>query len=136
MLLSYETRVWVPTRPKSSQGRGRFAEYEESIRAATRPKFAVPLTCPVEITIVFADWEKRPDVGNIEKVIVDALEGVAIVNDRQVRKVSAAVVDQTMRQMMGENHRTFQQLLKGECFMIRIMADPPVPSIIDEVPSS
>ena len=130
-----EVRLWIRGLPKSEQNKGRFAEYTERIRAEARTKFAEPLTTSVEVKILFKDRKCRPDVDNVEKKIVDALQTVAIVDDRQVRKKTSAVIDEEVVGIVGDKHQTLARLHRGEEFLIIIVIDR-IPSIAMEVESS
>ena len=59
--------------------------YVERIKSAAQREFVAPVAGPVEITIVFKDWSSRPDVDNVEKVAIDALKGIVLIDDKQVR---------------------------------------------------
>ena len=132
-----EYRIWVDGRPSSSQGKGRLTrlEYVERIQEAARAMFTTPITVPVEITIVFKNWDTRPDVDNVEKRAIDALKGIAIVDDGQVRKATKATIDEGIIDIIGDDHLTFAQILTGDQVLIRILVDPE-PTIAWEVKSS
>ena len=83
------------------------------------------MTTGVEVRILFKDWKFRPDVDNVEKKIVDALKGVAFVDDRQVRYRTAAIVNDAVVASAGDGHLTFDRLQRGKEFLIIIILDPP-----------
>jgi len=120
--------------PKSLQSKGNFAAYRERIQAVARTRFTAPVTEAVEVDILFRDHDARPDVDNVAKTIIDALKGVAIPDDRQVRRVAIGVIDDAIVQMT-ENHLTFQQVVAGDAFLVIVRINPPRPSVLD-VPSS
>jgi Holliday junction resolvase RusA-like endonuclease len=121
-----ERRIWVDGVPKSSQGKAKMNRaYVERIKSAAQREFVAPVAGPVEITIVFKDWSSRPDVDNVEKVAIDALKGIVFIDDKQVRKVTTATIDDCIIDLTGDDHRTFRQILGGEKFLIRILVDPP-----------
>jgi hypothetical protein len=132
----YEVRLWIDGRPKSGQNKGSFREYTERIQAVARRGFPEPVRTPVEVRILFGDWKFRPDVDNPEKKIVDALNGVAFVDDKQVRYRTSAVVDDAVVATGGDEHRTFARLRRGEEFLIIVVVDRPTPSIAMEVETS
>ena len=132
-----EFRIWITGLPKSAQSKDKIARaYVERIREAARAKLtAGPVLSPIEVTIVFADWASRPDVDNVDKRVIDALKGIAFVDDRQVTKVTIGVLDHATAAAAGERHFTFQRLIRGEEFLIRILVEP-TPTISWDVESS
>jgi hypothetical protein len=88
-------RVWVYQRP------GLKAKGKETYMAALREEAARHVATPiasndVELSVVYSTTSplgERADVDNILKPTLDALKGVAYVDDRQVRAVSSRVFD-------------------------------------------
>jgi hypothetical protein len=69
--------------------------YYEAVREAAKSVIASPITTDdIEIEIAYAtDVKKtnRKDTDNVNKPTLDALEGVAYLNDRQVRSVNCTL---------------------------------------------
>ena len=121
-----ETRVWVQGFPKSQQGSS-FDRYRKKIRRAAQEKFSAPLDGQVEVEVVFADKrERRPDVDNVVKPIVDALKGVAYHDDSQVVSATANLIPvrDDLRVDGGKPHNTFVRLFDQDEFLIRIRERP------------
>jgi Holliday junction resolvase RusA-like endonuclease len=133
-LLQNEYRFWVRGAPLSLQSdKKHSAAYEERIQAAAKGKIPGPFpNARIEITIVFGDRRTRPDVDNIAKRIVDALEGIVYVNDNQVVKVCVATVDASVRELAGEDHHSIAQAQAGEQFLVNILVNHPA-SIVREL---
>src|SRR4030042_6107872 len=87
--------IWVEQRP-TMNGKGKKLYYD-AVQQAARVEIGSPITADdIEIEIVYTtDVEKanRKDTDNVNKPTLDALEGVAYSNDRQVRSVSCTVFD-------------------------------------------
>jgi Endodeoxyribonuclease RusA len=139
MLQPDEYRIWVPGLPKSQQAsKKHLAPYVAAIQDAARAQFSAPLAAlGIEIIVVFADSRKRPDVDDVQKLVLDALKGIVYADDRQVVSGRAEVLprDDRLRMVGGAPHRTFAQLLDTDQFLIRILV-PVFPSIANELPSS
>jgi Holliday junction resolvase RusA-like endonuclease len=90
--------MWVQERPKMS-GKGKQVYYEAT-RAAARLEIANPIASDdVEIEISYTTSKKkreRKDADNVNKPTSDALEGVAYLNDRQMRWVTSTIFDKNM----------------------------------------
>jgi len=85
-----EYRVVVPGRAvsfRSSQARA----YKRSVRTAARGVFARPLTDQaIEVYIdYFHRTRRRFDMDNVAKCVLDALNGMAYVDDRQIQLQAA-----------------------------------------------
>lgn len=112
--------------------------YLDRVRTAARAVFPSPLLSEnIEIVLVFVDRGSRPDVDNVLKPALDALEGIVYVDDRQVRSVRSEAVpnDDSLRTVDGTPHLTFAKLLDGAHFLIRVRV-PGVPTIAGELPTS
>jgi Holliday junction resolvase RusA-like endonuclease len=103
-----EYRLWIPGKPKSLQSESKQA-YRAAIQAAARQQFTTPLASKVELQVIFADKHStRPDADIVLKPILDALTGVAFVDDKQVTKLGSYVLpmDESLRIAAGEPHHT------------------------------
>jgi Holliday junction resolvase RusA-like endonuclease len=81
------------------KGKGKQVYYD-AVRAEARREIANPITSDdIEIEIAYATSEKRgkrKDADNVNKPTLDAFEGVAYLNDRQVRSVTSTIFDKNM----------------------------------------
>src|SRR5262245_44810659 len=83
-------RIWVPGKPKGAKRKGSSLKaYRAKIRELALAQISAPLESE---RIIVEIWfclphEKRADVDNIAKPILDTLKGVVYVDDRQVRQV-------------------------------------------------
>jgi Holliday junction resolvase RusA-like endonuclease len=90
-------QLFVYARPSSS-GKGRQA-YVSALQVEARRQNVTPIDMPdVEIAMIYST--KRPasiraDVDNILKPTLDGLKGIAYVDDRVVRAVSARIFDRS-----------------------------------------
>ena len=86
-------RIWLPHKP-SLQGKGK-ANYMAALKQAGASQIAQPIPSnDVEVSLVYStrlEEGMRADVDNILKPTLDALKGVAYLDDRQVRAVSSRV---------------------------------------------
>jgi len=81
-----EYRLVVPGRAISFRS-SKCKEYKRLIRRAARPLFPKPLPGP-RVTVkldYFHTERRRVDMDNVAKCVLDALNGIAYVDDRQVR---------------------------------------------------
>lgn len=97
MHLSERPQTW-----KRTAGRGKrrysdptYAAYKALLQVEARnrgcPNFgAKPVSLVVQVTL--KSWSGQGDVDNYAKAVMDALEGVAFDNDRQVRRLVASKV--------------------------------------------
>ncbi len=79
---------WVRGKPALILSREARA-YKAAIALKGRVQKRVPLEGPVELRLVVHFSDNRSDLSNRIKVLEDALQGVAYVNDRQVQRLSA-----------------------------------------------
>jgi Holliday junction resolvase RusA-like endonuclease len=95
--------IWVEERP-TMKGKGKQVYYD-AVRAEARREIANPITSDdIEIEIAYATSEKRgkrKDADNVNKPTLDAFEGVAYLNDRQVRSVTSTIFDKNMPLKIG-----------------------------------
>ena len=121
-----EYRLWIDGTPKSRQS-STFQRYRDSIQHVARQQFPVPLNGRLEVEVVFADkHHTRPDTDNVLKPIMDALKGIAYLDDSQVISAKAHLlpVDDTLRTVNGQPHHTFVRLLDTDQFLIRVKERP------------
>ncbi len=87
--------VWVEERPTMS-GKGKQVFYDAVAKAA-REEIESPIkTKDIEIEIAYAtdfDIGKRKDADNVNKPTLDALQGIAYLDDSQVRSVTSTIFD-------------------------------------------
>ena len=86
-------RIWVQGHPQSMQGTPRhLAQYRERITESARQVVPYPVkSTRIDIEIYFQSrGPLRPDVDNIIKPILDALNGVVYFDDSQVRSIRVA----------------------------------------------
>ena len=130
-----DIRIWVPGIPKSEQSDNKHAAaYVARIRDAARKVCPNPVFTNVEVTILFKDWTTRPDVDNVIGRILDSLENIVYMKDRQVTKITVAVVGSDIAPLVAD-HLTIQRVLAGEGFLIQVLIAP-VPSISWQLESS
>lgn len=80
-------RVWRGRAVKSTEARA----YQAAVALANRG--AVPLTGPVSVDLVVTRPAKRGDLDNFLKVVLDALKGIAFVDDAQIVTIGARRVE-------------------------------------------
>jgi crossover junction endodeoxyribonuclease RusA len=76
-------RNWRGRMVVSSEARA----YKERVASLVRSRGMVPITGEVELKIDLYRPQKRGDVDNFLKVTIDALKGVAFVDDSQVQRI-------------------------------------------------
>jgi Holliday junction resolvase RusA-like endonuclease len=85
--------IWVRQRPTHT-GKGKQV-YKEKLKAAAKLEIAAPIaTKDVEVEVLYSgrfSKGSRKDVDNILKPTLDGLNGVAYVDDRQGRSVTATL---------------------------------------------
>ena len=83
-------RLWIEGRPLSRQGRLQ-PNYARRIREVAAAAIRQPIqTRRIDVEIFFVSPRSlRADVDNVIKPILDALEGIAFMDDFQVRSVKA-----------------------------------------------
>jgi Holliday junction resolvase RusA-like endonuclease len=90
--------IWVEGRP-TMDGKGKQVYYD-ALRAAARLEVTNPISAnDIEIKIAYATTAKegqRKDADNINKPTLDALEGIAYLNDKQVRSVTSTIFDKNV----------------------------------------
>lgn len=105
--------LWITDRP-SSKGRGKNI-YQNALRQAAREQVHAPIkTEDIEIEIYYATSRKinlRCDIDNIIKPALDALKGIAYVDDAQVRSVAAKLFDHTKKHDISGRVEIISRLL-------------------------
>ncbi len=95
--------VWVEQRP-SNNGAGKRA-YGQAIRSVAAAEIAQPIHADdVEVEVVYSTNAKaaeRMDADNVNKATLDALKGIAYVDDAQVRCVTASLFDRKKAHRVG-----------------------------------
>ena len=114
MILTLYGKPQPKERPKVYNGHGitptKTRQYEARLAEAWRAKYPTPVETPVSMNVTFylptpTSWSKkkkelaergiirptsRPDVDNLVKIILDGLNGVAYLDDKQVVEVYAS----------------------------------------------
>jgi len=81
-----EFRLVIPGRGYSFRTQAA-TSYKRRIRRIARGVFPSPTSSPVEISIdYFHSSPRRFDLDNLAKCIIDALSGIAYLDDKQVRR--------------------------------------------------
>ena len=85
--------IWVGARPKSAQGKGK-SRYIELIKGAAQEVIKEPLkNYGIKVEICYpTDGTIRQDVDNVIKPILDALIGIAYIDDSQIMSVKVTAV--------------------------------------------
>lgn len=90
--------IWVEQRPSNS-GKGKQA-YFKAVAGSARQEIAKPIiTNDIEVEIVYCtstQKNQRIDADNVNKPTLDALKGVAYLDDAQVRSVRSTVFDRNL----------------------------------------
>ena len=83
--------IWVHHRPSKHKGE---TPYKVAIRLAAQKQIASPIpSSDVEVEIIYSaltEPDHQLDVDNYIKPTLDALKGIAYIDDKQVRNVSSA----------------------------------------------
>jgi Holliday junction resolvase RusA-like endonuclease len=116
--------IWVEQRP-TVKGKGK-GVYFDAVRQAARNQITNPITTDnIEVEIVYATNKKkgeRKDADNVNKPTLDALEGVAYRNDRQIRSVSCTVFDKNHTSTVsGRVEHIGRLFYSGEPHVVLIM---------------
>jgi Holliday junction resolvase RusA-like endonuclease len=88
---------YAPCRPTYNSPKGK-EEYQKAIAEAARKEIERPIEADdieVEILYVTTEPEKSLDVDNVGKPTLDALKGIAYIDDRQVRAIRIVRFDKT-----------------------------------------
>ncbi len=119
--------VWVEERPTTSRGK---KMYYTAVQTAARSEIASPITTnDIEIEIAYVtDIPKdvRMDADNVIKPTLDALEGVAYLNDRQVRSVRSTIFDKNSQLKIDTRVEYIGRLFysrKSHALLIKIYCD-------------
>lgn len=90
--------IWVEQRPSSS-GKGKQA-YFKAVECSARQEINTPITTnDIEVEIVYCtstQKSQRIDADNVNKPTLDALKGVAYLDDAQVRSVRSTLFDRNL----------------------------------------
>ena len=90
--------IWVEQRPSNS-GKGKEA-YFKAVERSARQEIDQPITAnDIEVEIVYCASVKkgqRIDADNVNKPTLDALKGVAYLDDGQVRSVRSTLFDKNL----------------------------------------
>lgn len=88
---------WVHEKPRTRNKE----RYKDAVAQAAKTHIPSPITAKdIEVEIVYSALVPRPlraDIDNIIKPTLDALNGVAYLDDSQVRSVTATLLDRTER---------------------------------------
>jgi crossover junction endodeoxyribonuclease RusA len=127
-------RIWVEGYPQSFRKK-RKERYTEKIREAARA--VVPFPTPstrIDIEIYYHTKNGiRADVDNVIKPILDALIGIAYMDDSQVRSVKAVALPYNESYSISENEWISEKVMEKlfsddpEYFMINIYAGLAIP---------
>ena len=122
-------RIWVAGRPQSFQKKGSTERYTQRIREAAAAIVSRPASSPrIDIEIWYAaDHLARGDVDNIIKPVLDALNGVVYVDDRQVRSVRAVAIPLNDVVSMTWTRHDVAERLNGEEFLINVFGGHALP---------
>lgn len=115
-------QIWIRGNPRSQQAKGPREKYIERIQSTAKEVIKEPYkTHRLGIEIWFqSDTGARSDVDNILKPILDALIGIAYIDDRQVRWVKAvAIPNDDHSRAAGPFHEDDFEMLE-ENFLINI----------------
>ena len=111
------------------KGKGKQVFYD-AVRAAAQREIANPITSDdVEIEIAYATGKKRSerkDADNVNKPTLDALQGVAYLNDGQVRSATSTIFDTNISLKIGGRVEHIGQLFyskKPHVLLIMIYSD-------------
>jgi len=90
--------IWIESRP-TVDGKGKQVYYD-AVAASARAEIANPIEASdIEIEIAYATIQKvseRKDADNVNKPTLDALKGIAYLDDRQVRSVTSTIFDKNL----------------------------------------
>jgi len=120
-------KIWIDGKPKSagSEGARGNSPYRKSIQKAARKVVKAPWgSRRIHVEIWYSsDAHQRPDVDNIAKPILDALEGVVYKNDLQIRSVKIGCIPRDDAFKVGkERAEDFMRIMshKKEEFLVYI----------------
>lgn len=116
--------IWVEGTPKSLSAE-RKSEYVHRIREAAAGEIAARLTSGrIDIEIIFAAKDRllRPDVDNVAKPILDALNGVLYEDDKQVRsvRVVALPLDDAVHMSGPASPAVISRLFEAKEFLVNV----------------
>ena len=116
-----EFRIWVEGTPQPfRKDRKSLSRYLESVQNAARELVPFPIGSKrIDIEIWFRSEHLRPDVDNIIKPILDALQGIVYFDDKQVRSVKVVALPHDDAYILSGwfKMETFDRLDSGEFFV-------------------
>ena len=116
-----EFRVWVIGKPQTyRKNRKSLSRYLETIQSAAKSVVPYPVKSKrIDIEIWFQSEYLRPDVDNIIKPILDALQGIVYFDDKQIRSVKVVALphDDCFALNGLSKPETTQRLSNGEFFI-------------------
>jgi hypothetical protein len=83
----------MPRSERNKRNKAKLKQQVQELQGDIYERFGPPDTGPVEmmIDVFFSDATRRPDVDRLSIAIMDAFEGVAYINDKQVRHLQPRV---------------------------------------------
>ena len=63
-----------------------------------------PLKCPVKVYIELSNQLVRGDIDSSSKAVLDALEGIVYLNDKQVKKLTIEFIDSPVKMIIEIDH--------------------------------
>jgi len=116
-----EFRIWVVGKPQTyRKNRKSLSRYIEAIQSAAKDIVPYPVKSKrIDIEIWFESEFLRPDVDNVIKPILDALQGIVYFDDKQIRSVKVVAVphDDIFALSGWSKIETTQRLRNGEFFI-------------------
>jgi len=115
--------IWVPGRPKAGNGRRHRGAFMKRVRAEAVSVIAQPSSsCHLGVEVWFrAPMKVRADVDNVAKPILDALKGIAYVDDKQVRSIFVVALPGEGGEISyGGQLEPMRRLIAGVEFLINI----------------
>ena len=116
-----EFRIWVDGSPQTyRKNKKSLSRYIEKVQNAVREIVPFPIKSGrIDIEIWFQSDYLRPDVDNIIKPILDAMNGIVYFDDKQVRsvKVTALPHDDAYIISGWSKHETFERMDNGAFFV-------------------
>lgn len=116
-----EFRIWISGAPQTyRKSKKSLSRYIETLKSATREIVPFPIESGrIDIEIWVNSDQLRPDVDNIVKPILDAMQGLVYFDDKQVRsvKVTALPYNDVYRLSGWCKEETFDRLSNREFFI-------------------
>lgn len=112
-------------RPRVYRGHGvtpsrtRIAESRIRAEFKTRYQDVEPIRGPVKVVVEFRKSKRgRPDLDNLVKLITDSLNGLAYVDDEQIKQLQATSFEPDPL-VSGRRHGTWRRRRKGDPYTCR-----------------